>query len=412
VPDPGARPPGAGPPAAGSPGAGLPGATAPAAGPPDAARPGATAPAAGSPDAARPGATAPAAGSPGAGPPGAGSPNAAPPGAARPGAGSPTAVPPGAGGPAAEPPAAEPPGLAPPATARPPRRGGTDPWRSAALAPAIVLFVGLSVLPILNLVAMSFHEVTWVQARAHWEPVGAKHFQALPDDQLFRAGLANTLLFAVSAVTLQMLLGGLLALCTSRIRTGRVLYRAVFVLPILVPGIVIGAIWKLMYNFDFGVINQLAGLVGLLPRDWLGDKRTALLGVILVDVWHWTPFCFLLLLAGLESLSREISEAARVDGAGFWTELRHVTLPLMLPTILVTLAFRLILAFKVFDEVFLLTGGGPGTATEVISFTIYRRFFTEDRVGHGSALSIVTLLVVALLIVVALGAARRRGATG
>jgi multiple sugar transport system permease protein len=254
---------------------------------------------------------------------------------------------------------------------------------------------------------MSFHDVRWVQGAARWTYVGSKNLLALPQDQLFRAGIANTVLFAVSAVLVQMVLGFFLALASSKVSRGRVVYRAIFILPILVPGIVIGAIWKLMYNYDFGVINQLTGLLGMAPHEWLGQKATALLSVIVVDCWHWTPFCFLLLLAGLESQPQDIYEAANLDGAGPWGELAYITFPLMLPTIVVTLVFRLIVAFKVFDEVFLLTGGGPGTATEVISFTIYRRFFTEDRVGHGSAMSIVTLFLVALLIVLALAAARR-----
>jgi multiple sugar transport system permease protein len=268
----------------------------------------------------------------------------------------------------------------------------------------------LSVLPILNLVAMAFHDIAWVAGRAEWQAAGLKHFRALPGDQLFRAGIANTLVFAMVAVAAQMVLGFAMALLTSRSRRGQVVYRAIFLLPILVPGIVIGAIWKLMYNFDFGIINALGGLLGLAPRDWLGQQATALGSVIVVDVWHWTPFCYLLLLAGLESLPRDVYEAASVDGARGWRELGYITLPLMLPTIVVTLVFRLILAFKVFDEVFLLTGGGPGTATEVISFTIYRRFFTEDRAGHGAAISIATLFVISLLIVLALGLARRRRA--
>jgi len=226
---------------------------------------------------------------------------------------------------------------------------------------------------------------------------------------LFRDGIVNTLIFAVAAVTMQMILGFFLALASSKVARGTFVYRTIFVLPILVPGIIIGAIWKLMYNYDFGVINQLTGLLGIMPWDWLGQKSTALLSVIVVDCWHWTPFCFLLLLAGLESQPEDVYEAAKVDGATPWSELLYITFPLMLPTIIVTLIFRLIVAFKVFDEVFLLTGGGPGTATEVISFTIYRRFFTEDRVGHGSAISIITLFVISTLIILALGAARRRG---
>ena len=115
---------------------------------------------------------------------------------------------------------------------------------------------------------------------------------------MFRSGVLNTIIFAVVAVSVQMILGFTLALLTSRVFHGRVVYRTIFVLPILIPGIVIGAMWKLMYNFDFGMINQVTGLFGILPRDFLGERFLALASVIVVDIWHWTPFCFLLLLAG------------------------------------------------------------------------------------------------------------------
>ena len=209
------------------------------------------------------------------------------------------------------------------------------------------------------------------------------------------------------AVTGQMVLGFFAALLCSRIIRGRVLYRTIFILPILIPGIVVGAIWKLMLNYDFGLANQAIGLLGLEPRDWLGASETALLSVIIVDIWHWTPFCFLLFLAGLESLPQDVYEAAKIDGATPWQELVWVTLPMMLPTILVTFAFRFVLAFKVFDEVYLLTGGGPGTATEVVSFTLYQRFFTEDRAGYGAAMSVSVIFLVSLLLVVALSARKR-----
>ena len=205
-----------------------------------------------------------------------------------------------------------------------------------------------------------------------------------------------------------MVLGFALALMTTRVTRGRVLYRTVFLLPILVPGIVIGAIWKLMYNFDFGVLNQMLGVIGLAPIDWLGNGSTALLAVIAVDVWHWTPFVFLLMLAGLESLPTDVYEAARVDGATFWQEMRYVTLPLMLPTMLVTLVFRLLVSVKVFDEIYLLTGGGPGTATEVVSYTIFRRFFTEGQTGYGAAMSVVVLFALALAFILARAATSRR----
>lgn len=287
---------------------------------------------------------------------------------------------------------------------------GEGPWRILTLSPALLIFALFTILPIVTLILMAVHQVTWVDGKSVWEFVGLDNFAALANDGLFRAGVVNTLIFAVSAVGVQMLLGFVLALLVSDISLGKTLYRTIFLLPILVPGIVIGAIWKLMYNFDFGIINQAIGFLGIPPQNWLGEPALALMSIIVVDIWHWTPFCFLLLLAGLQSLPQDIFEAARVDGATPWQRLRYVTLPLMIPTIVVTFIFRTILAFKVFDEIFLLTGGGPGTATEVLSFTIYRRFFTEDRVGYGSAMSLVTFLGVALIIIIAMNLTRRRGA--
>ena len=276
------------------------------------------------------------------------------------------------------------------------------------LVPALAVFVGLTLLPMLDLLALSVHDVSWSERIASWRFVGLANFSALLGDSLFKAGVWNTLVFALAGVSLQMAIGFGLALLTSAIVHGKIVYRTIFLLPILIPGIVIGAIWKLMYSFDFGIINKGIGYLGLPAQDWLGQGHLALGSVILVDVWHWTPFCFLLLLAGIESLPQDVYEAAAIDGASSWQSLAHITLPLMIPTIVVTFVFRLILAFKVFDEIYLLTGGGPGTSTEVISFSIYRRFFTEDRPGYGSAMSIVTFLGIALLIILASALVRRR----
>lgn len=281
-------------------------------------------------------------------------------------------------------------------------------WKAVTLSPALILFALLTLLPLANLAALSLHQVEWLDRTAIWTWVGFDNFARLPEDTLFRAGIWNTVIFAIVAVAAQMLLGFWLALMTTRVTRGRLFYRTVFILPILVPGIIIGAIWKLMYSYDFGILNAIVIALGGNPVDWLGNANTALLAVIVVDVWHWTPFCFLLLLAGLESLPQDIYEAAEIDGATKWHQLRYITLPLMLPTIIVTFIFRMILAFKVFDEVYLLTGGGPGTRTEVISFTIYRRFFTEDQTGYGAAISIATIAVIGVLIVVASRLTRRR----
>jgi multiple sugar transport system permease protein len=283
-------------------------------------------------------------------------------------------------------------------------------WRVGSLAPALLLFVLLTALPFAMLLALSLHDIAWTSTGVRWSFTGLQHFLALPADVLLRASVVNTLVFALLGVSLQMVFGLGLALLTSGIARGQTAYRMVFLLPILIPGIVIGAIWKLMFGFDFGIINIVLDAVGLPPQDWLGDRGLALGSIIAVDIWHWTPFCYLLLLAGLESLPRDVFEAARIDGAGRWQTLRHVILPLLAPTIAVTFIFRLILAFKVFDEVYFLTGGGPGTATEVLSFTIYRRFFTEDRAGYGAAMSVATFVLVAVLVLGVASAGRRRTA--
>jgi multiple sugar transport system permease protein len=281
-------------------------------------------------------------------------------------------------------------------------------WRVLTLAPAVAIYLLLALLPIVNLLVMSVHDIRWEEGTARWTFVGLTHFAALPADPLVRAGLLNTILFALFSVAAEMVIGFMLAVLVSRAIAGRGVYRTIFLLPILIPGIVIGAIWKLMYNPDFGIINQALTAIGLPGRDWLGDGALAFPSVIVVDIWHWTPFVFLLLLAGIEALPQDTYEAARVDGASAWQELRYVTLPMMLPTMAVTLIFRLVVSFKVFDEVYLLTGGGPGTATEVVSFTIFRRFFTEDRAGYGSAISVIVLFLLALVIVLAIAPARRR----
>ena len=281
--------------------------------------------------------------------------------------------------------------------------------RWITIAPATLLLLAVAFLPMIELAAMSLSRIDWREGQAHWSWQGLANYARAAGDSLFHAGIVNTIVFALCAVGIQMVLGFALALATTKVTRGRVLYRTVFLLPILVPGIVIGAMWKLMYSFDFGVLNQMLAFVGASPYDWLGNPSTALFAVIAVDVWHWTPFVYLLLLAGLESLPQDIYEAAKVDGATFLQELRYVTLPLMLPTIIVTLVFRTLVAFKVFDEIYLLTGGGPGTATEVVSYTIYRRFFTEGQTGYGSALSVIVLFSLALLFIIA-STITRRGA--
>jgi len=281
-------------------------------------------------------------------------------------------------------------------------------WHIISLSPLLAFLIIFTIVPIVSVLVMSFYFVEWTEGKSVWTFVNFQNYLDLPGNRFYVPGIKNTIIFAVFAVSAQMIIGFFLAWLVSRVKRGRVVFITIFLLPILIPPIVIGSIWKLMYGFDFGVINQITGLFGILPRDWLGSQDLALMSVIIVDVWHWTPFVFLLLLAAIETLPQDVYEAAKVDGISEWQQLRYITLPLLMPAILVTMIFRMIVAFKVFDEIYLLTSGGPGTATEVLSFSIYRTFFNEDRVGVGSAMSIGALLLITILTIVSLAVARRR----
>lgn len=280
-----------------------------------------------------------------------------------------------------------------------------------SLFPAVAFFLALAALPVANLLFLSFMEISWTGGVVQREFVGLENYAALGDDPLLKAGIVNTLILVLVATSCQVALGLVLALACSSLGPGSRFYRTLFILPILIPGIIIGAIWRLMYNFQFGIINQGLDLLGIPAIDWLGSPHLALASVIVVDIWHWTPFSFLLLLAAVEGLPKDVSEAAKVDGATAWQEFRRVSLPLLWPAIVTTFIFRAVIAFKVFDEVFLLTSGGPGTATEVISFTIYQRFFLQDNPGYGSAISVAVIFSVALIIAIALQMQNRREAT-
>lgn len=274
-------------------------------------------------------------------------------------------------------------------------------FRWGAFAPALIVMAVLTVWPALNLLAMSVSTISFSQGETIWQFTPLKNIAQLAGDSLFFVNMRTTLIFVVVSVFLEMVLGFALAVVVSSVPRGKGLTRTLMILPILVPPVAIGSMWKLMYNYDFGIFNQILGLVNLGPVGWLSDSNIALLSVIAVDVWHWTPFVFLILFAGVEGLPRDVIEAARVDGAKTMQIVRRIVLPLMMPAITVAFIFRSILAFKVFDQIFLLTSGGPGTATEVVSLRLYSVFFDQNQLGYGALMSIVIILAVLIFLVTA-----------
>ena len=282
-------------------------------------------------------------------------------------------------------------------------------WYFFSLAPLLLFLFLFTLLPLLNIFFMSFFNIVWKDAAYQYEFIGLENYINLPDDKFYLPGLKNTFLFAIIGVAIQMVLGFFMALFVTKIRRGKGFFISLFLIPVLLPPIVIGSVWRLLYGYDFGIINYLLGFLGVMPLDWLGSHSLAFTSIIIVDVWHWTPFVFLLLLAGLEAIPQDVYEAAKVDGVTPLQELIYITLPMMVPTLLVTMIFRMIMAFKVFDEIYLLTSGGPGTSTEVISFSIYKTFFQSDNMGLGSVMSVVSLFVVTLLTILAIALLRNRG---
>ena len=224
------------------------------------------------------------------------------------------------------------------------------------------------------------------------------YFEAL-GDQRFREALVHTLVFTLASVTLELTLGCVLALAMNRAFRGRGLVRAAILVPWAIPTVVAALIWRFMFDGDSGIVNAALSSLGVDPPVWFVDRLAAWVPVVLGDVWKETPFVALLLLAGLQGIDASLYEAARIDGASAWRQFRYITLPLLKPALLVALIFRTRDAFRVFDLVYVMTGGGPGTATEPIALYTFTSLLQNLRFGYGSALSGLVFRVAFLLAV-------------
>jgi multiple sugar transport system permease protein len=258
------------------------------------------------------------------------------------------------------------------------------------LAPTLFVLLALSIYPLVHAISLSLQITSGGAAR--WS---LQNFARLISDQFFLAALGHTLIYALSALTLEFLLGLALAVLLNRQIRGRSFFRAGMLAPMMLPMVVVGVIWRLMLNPNFGAVNGTLKGIGLntAALTWTSSPRLAMLSVIAVDVWQWTPFMFLILLAGLQAIPQEPYEAAMIDGSSAWQTFRHVTLPLLKPAILVALLLRTMDLLRVFDQVFILTEGGPGFATETISLYIYRTAFRFSNFGYAAAMSFVLLLI-------------------
>jgi multiple sugar transport system permease protein len=258
------------------------------------------------------------------------------------------------------------------------------------IAPTVAVLLALSIYPLIYAVRVSLQ--TDVGEGARWT---LQNFTRLVSDSFFLDAMLHTLVYACVALTCEFLLGLGLALLLNREIRGRSFFRATLLVPLMLPPVVAGVIWRLMLNPNFGAINGTLKGFGIDTEalTWTASPKLALASVIAVDIWQWTPFMFLVLLAGLQAIPQEPYEAARVDGASSWQSFRHVTLPLLKPAILIALLLRTIDLLRVFDQIFILTEGGPGFATETVSLYIYRAAFRFGDFGYAAAMSFVLLLI-------------------
>lgn len=256
------------------------------------------------------------------------------------------------------------------------------------VAPTIAVLVTLSIYPLIYAVKVSLQ----TESGASWT---LQNFARLVADDFFLSALAHTLVYAIIALTFEFLLGLGLAVLLNRKMRGRSFFRAALLVPMMLPSVVVGVVWRLLLNPNFGAINGTLQGFGANTESltWTASPTLAFASVIMVDIWQWTPFIFLILLAGLQAIPEEPYEAALIDGSSNWQTFRHVTLPLLKPAILIALLLRTMDLLRVFDQIFILTEGGPGSATETISLYIYRTAFRFGNFGYAAAMSFVLLLL-------------------
>jgi multiple sugar transport system permease protein len=227
--------------------------------------------------------------------------------------------------------------------------------------------------------------------------VGIENYQSAFAENYFAEALWVTLKFVVCVVLLEFAIGFTIALMLNSVTRFKDIYYLILLMPLLINPVVVALIWRMFLHPELGIVNYLLGLIGIAKVNWLGDPVIAFWTVVLTDIWHQVSFMIVLLLAGLSALPKEPYEAARMDGASTLQSFIHVTLPLMRPVIIVTLLIRLIFAVKTFDLVYVMTRGGPGTATDLISYFIYRSAFFGLNIGQASAISVLLLVIVLAL---------------
>jgi multiple sugar transport system permease protein len=265
------------------------------------------------------------------------------------------------------------------------------------IAPAFIVLAIVLIYPLGYALWLSVHQWMLRTFRQGVPFVGLKNYIDLFSNPDFLNSIKITFTFVIFAVGIEFILGMLLALLLNQEIRGRGLFRALILLPMMCTNVVIGLMWRLLLNYQYGLVNYYIGRLGIVPIEWLSSPKVAMASVVIVDVWNTTSFVALMLLAGLQSLPDEPFEAAKIDGASGVQTFYYLTLPLLKPVILVALLWRFIDTFRIFDVIYLLTAGGPARVTETASIYIYRYGFQSFNLGYAAAASFIMLLIMLII---------------
>lgn len=276
------------------------------------------------------------------------------------------------------------------------------------ILPSFILYTLFVIYPTLNSFNLSFTNWDGVSDTIHY--IGFDNFVEMFHSERVYNALKNTLIISFSLVVLENILAILLAMLVDQVRWLKNFFRSIFYFPVLLSGIVMGFVWAIIFNYNFGVINQLLDRIGLesLKVDWLGSPKYALLAIIITTVWKGAGYYMIIYLAGLQGIPPELHEAAAIDGANRWQQFRHVTFPLLAGAMTVCIMLSMISALKIFDQIAVMTDGGPGFATETLTYIVYKVGFGELRQGYGTALSLVLFVLILVVSLIQIKLLRKR----
>ena len=269
-------------------------------------------------------------------------------------------------------------------------------WDTLFYVPAVMLLLLVVAYPILRTTVLSF---TQMSLHTAFQPdfAGLQNYYRLAFDSRFHNALKVTAVFTVISVALEFAVGLLLALTADAFVRGRSIIRSFFLAPWTLPTAIIAVLWAWIFNDQYGALNALLLKANIIhaPIAWLAEPGSALASIVIADVWKTTPFVFLVLLAGVQNVPRDLYEAIELDGGGAWAKFRYVTWPFLLPYVFISLIFRIMQSFAIFDLVYVMTGGGPGGATETVSVYSYQTYMCYLDIGYGSAQVVAVVFILA-----------------